>query len=537
MASNYNLPSSISPVRRASGLRVNAPYGRAVKTSIGALGSALPALSGYNAQAGGYSPQAGVRNMSGSGGAAAPGEGSFYSTLPAPNGYYGGAPASASPAGHTSALASALGTTAAASPLGSTWSPVSTRSYGGQSLADQLGSMTGTIAKGPQNAYTPDMMSKYRQQGLNNLQAQNQAANAGIGQASSARGVAGPNIGSLLASMNSAGNRGALANSAFDAELAGQQQGVSNYNSSVAGYGALGNEISNQNTREMALINMGLDPVTGAKKTGASTFEQMMTLINAGLDPTTGKMASSSQQQIGVDASGKPVYATVTTPQNWEQQQAVNQMSLQLQLQNMINSGQLANTVQQGQNANTVQQTQNQGQIANTTLQGSNATALQNLVNSGQLAGIKQQGADTLANTIQQGQNANTVQQTQNQGNLAVANANLKYTGVQKLESAKQNLASMSDKDKYVVKKTSDGTSYKGADGLMHQTGPQYAVEYSPAAKDLINFINGLAGDYGLKAQFGLPDPTNWSNSDYNFINQLTHLNVANQGSPYYQVY
>lgn len=98
-------------------------------------------------------------------------------------------------------------------------------------LDETFGSMLPRVAQGPQNAFNPAQLAALNAQGLQQLRANQSALNAGAGQSAAARGIAGPNFGTLFGGANNAANRGALAQGDLNARLKGLEMGNQQYQS------------------------------------------------------------------------------------------------------------------------------------------------------------------------------------------------------------------------------------------------------------------------------------------------------------------
>lgn len=159
-------------------------------------------------------------------------------------------------------------------------------------LQQMLGSFNG--AAGPQNAFSPAMMEYFKQQALKNLATSNQQAMQGIAQSQAARGIAGPNVASIMGNQLDATRQSALANMQMEAEKAGQTLGLQQYQAQTAQEGMLGGLAGDQQARDLQALLAGV-------KYNPETWT-----------PTT--YDSDQMQQIIRDAGGADASGNIT---NW----------------------------------------------------------------------------------------------------------------------------------------------------------------------------------------------------------------------------
>lgn len=97
-----------------------------------------------------------------------------------------------------------------------------------------------TLSKGPGNAFSKSDMTNFATKTIGDLQNSNKQAMQGYAGSSSGRGIAGNNLGGILGQQLAVSNAGALANSQWQAKLAGLDLGNTQYNSLRGAAGDLG---------------------------------------------------------------------------------------------------------------------------------------------------------------------------------------------------------------------------------------------------------------------------------------------------------
>ena len=124
---------------------------------------------------------------------------------------------------------------------------------------------TGKFAMGPQNAFSDEQMRKFQTSGLRNLQAGNRAFNAGAGMSAAARGVAGPDLATMLGNQQSANTRDTLANMQWQAQQAGQKLGMDQYDQLLKALGIVGPQATTESQQSLDALLAGLQ---GGEATG-----------------------------------------------------------------------------------------------------------------------------------------------------------------------------------------------------------------------------------------------------------------------------
>lgn len=97
--------------------------------------------------------------------------------------------------------------------------------------------MIGRIQAGPGQAFSPQQLQMLHQQGLQQLQQDEQGRMAGLANSAAARGTAGPNAAAILGGAGAAQRRGSLAMGDLNAQVQGLGLGVEQYNALNSGFG------------------------------------------------------------------------------------------------------------------------------------------------------------------------------------------------------------------------------------------------------------------------------------------------------------
>lgn len=111
------------------------------------------------------------------------------------------------------------------------------------------------LQNGPQNAWGQAQMQNFRTQALNTLGQNNRQTMAGYANANAGRGVAGNSLGGIMSQQNAVQNAGAVANSGWEAQQAGQALGLNQYNARAGVASQLGNAMGEQDQRDYSAYN------------------------------------------------------------------------------------------------------------------------------------------------------------------------------------------------------------------------------------------------------------------------------------------
>lgn len=135
----------------------------------------------------------------------------------------------------------------AVNPIGQAWEWQGSPEL--QALGAQLGGMSGTLAAGPQNAFSAEQMAGLKARAMGKLQQENRNFATGLAQSNAGRGIVGNTLGGMMQGQLDARRMGSLANAELDTELAGMAQGTLDYNAKNSAFGNMGQLYSGEQSR------------------------------------------------------------------------------------------------------------------------------------------------------------------------------------------------------------------------------------------------------------------------------------------------
>ena len=165
-------------------------------------------------------------------------------------------------------------------------------------IDDTLNSLTKNLQGGPQNAFSQGMMNDLAGQTLESQRLQDQDTIAGAQQAQTARGVAGPNLGSVYKTQMEAKNRGGLGNAMMNANLQGMQMGNQQFANTASAAGTLGGLESQQLARELTMILNNVRPEIAGQGMQIDPYTGLPLASGLGA-PTSGGGATSGTSTVG----------------------------------------------------------------------------------------------------------------------------------------------------------------------------------------------------------------------------------------------
>lgn len=143
---------------------------------------------------------------------------------------------------------------------------------------------------GPQNAFSDADMQGFDEETLKRLGLANWSTLTGAQNAGAARGAGGPNLATMLNPQQQAQTRGDLAGSSWQANLAGKQLGLQDYNALTGAYGQTANNFQGQ--QQLAL--QGQQMVNSQSNTNRQNQQQ-----NPQQDPNQGFINQINQNSNG----------------------------------------------------------------------------------------------------------------------------------------------------------------------------------------------------------------------------------------------
>lgn len=153
-----------------------------------------------------------------------------------------------------------------------------------------------SLLKGPQNAFNANQMAGFKTRAIGRIGQDNRNFTQGVATANAGRGVAGGSLGSLMQSQLDSARQNSLANAELDTELAGRQQGLSDYNARGSTFNNLGTLYNAEQGR-----NFTAQQTERASRQGeADTAASMMSQAKQAVD----QLRQQYLEQLSTKASG-----------------------------------------------------------------------------------------------------------------------------------------------------------------------------------------------------------------------------------------